>query len=135
MGDLLLSLNVWAVLVAAVLYFLLGALWYSLLFANVWMKLRGLNKEDMEEPDKLIFLWSFLLQLVATCVLALFLQAMEVGSASHGAVAGFGAGAGLVFTLAGSTGLFSNVKIGLHFIDNGYHVVGLTLAGVVLGAW
>lgn len=135
MAELLFSLNVWAILVAAVVYFIIGALWYSVLFANTWMKLRGVTEEDIGEPDKLIFLWTFLLQLVAVGALATFLQAMELDTFWHGAMMGFGTGVGIVYTLTGTTSLFSDTKFALHAIDNGYHVVGLTVAGAILGAW
>jgi len=135
MGDLLIAVNWWAVIVAAVVYFLLGAVWYSVLFAKKWMELRELKEEDIGDPNPIIFLWSFVLQFVATLSLALFILAMGVYTGIEGAIVGFGAGAGIVFTLAGTTGLFSDTKLGLHFIDNGYHVVGLTIAGAILGWW
>ncbi len=135
MMDLLQSLNFWAVVTATVVYFLLGALWYSVLFSKLWIKLRGISQEDIGEPNPLMFVWTFVLQLVAVASLALFLQAMGVNSLAHGALVGFGAGAGLVFTLAGTTGIFSNISLGLHLVDNGYHVLGLTLAGMILGVW
>jgi hypothetical protein len=135
MGDLFIALNWWAVIVAAVVYFLLGAVWYSVLFANKWMELRELKEEDISGPNPIIFVWTFILQFVATLSLALFILAMGVYTGVEGAIVGFGAGAGIVFTLAGTTGLFSGTKPGLHFIDNGYHVVGLTIAGAILGWW
>ncbi len=135
MGDLLIAVNWWAVIVAAVVYFLLGAVWYSVLFAKKWMEQRELKEEDIGDPNPIIFLWSFVLQFVATLSLALFILAMGVYTGIEGAIVGFGAGAGIVFTLAGTTGLFSDTKLGLHFIDNGYHVVGLTIAGAILGWW
>ncbi len=135
MGDLLIAVNWWAVIVAAVVYFLLGAVWYSVLFAKKWMEQRELKEEDIGDPNPIIFLWSFVLQFVATLSLALFILAMGVYTGIEGAIVGFGAGAGIVFTLAGTTGLFSDAKLGLHFIDNGYHVVGLTIAGAILGWW
>ena len=133
MIDLFVLVNWWAVLAGAVVYFLLGAIWYSLLFAKKWMAYRNLNEEDIKEPSPMLFVWSFVLELIAVASLALFIQAMGVTGAVHGAIVGFGAGAGLVFTLTGNTGLFADTKLGLHFIDNGYHVVGLTLAGLVIG--
>lgn len=135
MVELLISLNWWAVLAATVAYFVLGAIWYSFLFANLWMKLRELNEEDIKDPNPVIFLWSFVLQFIATLTLALFIEGLGIDRVLYGAVIGFGAGAGFVFSLAGTTGLFSDLKLGLHLIDNGYHVIGLTLAGVIIGAW
>lgn len=136
MSEIISSLNWLAVIVATVLYFALGALWYSnLLFAKTWMKLRNVTEEDIGEPNPVIFLYSFILQFIAVVSLALFMEAMGIGSAGNGALIGFGAGAGFVFTLAGTTGIFSEVPMKLHLLDNGYHVVGLVLAGLVLGLW
>ena len=40
----MLGINYWAVIVAAVVAFVMGGLWYSpFLFGRVWMKLRGMN--------------------------------------------------------------------------------------------
>ncbi|MEX1011412.1 MAG: DUF1761 domain-containing protein [Balneolaceae bacterium] len=135
MIEIIISLNVWAVLVAAVTYFMLGWIWYGPLFSKKWMALRKLREQDIKDPDPKIFMWSFLLQFTATVTLAVFLQALAIDTALHGSLIGFGAAAGFVFTLAGTTGLFSENKLGLHFIDNGYHVVGLAIAGAILGAW
>lgn len=45
--------NIWAVLVSAVVAFAIGALWYSpLMFADVWKKLIGLSKKDVEAEKK-----------------------------------------------------------------------------------
>lgn len=136
MSELLSSLNWISVIVATLFYFVLGALWYSpVLFGNVWMKLRNLTAEDIGEPNPIIYLYSFILQFIAVISLALFITALGVDSAGNGALIGFGAGAGFVFTLAGASGIFTEVPMKLHFLDNGYHVVGLVLAGLILGWW
>lgn len=136
MEELLTYANWFAVLTATIVYFLLGALWYSpVLFANTWMKLRNISEEEIGDPNPIIFLYSFILQFIAVSSLAVFIAAMGVESAIHGAVVGFGAGAGILFTLAGTTGIFSETPMKLHLVDNGYHVIGLTLAGLILGWW
>ncbi|MDZ7720474.1 MAG: DUF1761 domain-containing protein [Balneolaceae bacterium] len=136
MSDLLTSLNWITVIVATVVYFALGALWYSpVFFGNIWMKLRNLDPETMEQPNPIIYLYSFILQFIGVVSLALFITALGVVGAANGALIGFGAGAGFVFSLAGATGIFTEVPMKLHFLDNGYHVVGLVLAGLILGWW
>jgi hypothetical protein len=136
MAELISTVNWLAVIVATLLYFFLGALWYSpVLFAKKWMELRNISENDIDGPNPVIFLYSFLLQLIAVSSLALFITAMGVESAVHGALVGFGAGAGILFSLAGTTGIFTELKIQLHFLDSGYHVIGLTIAGIILGLW
>jgi hypothetical protein len=136
MAELISTVNWLAVIVATLLYFFLGALWYSpVLFAKKWMELRNISENDIDGPNPVIFIYSFLLQFIAVSSLALFITVMGVESAVHGALVGFGAGAGILFSLAGTTGIFTELKIQLHFLDSGYHVIGLTIAGIILGLW
>ncbi|MCG2589311.1 DUF1761 domain-containing protein [Rhodohalobacter sulfatireducens] len=136
MSDLLFSLNWFSIIVATLVYFILGALWYSpVLFGNTWMKLRNLDPETMEQPNPIIYFYSFILQFIGVASLAMFITALGVDGAGNGALIGFGAGAGFVFSLAGATGIFTDIPMKLHFLDNGYHVVGLVLAGIILGLW
>ena len=47
------NINYIAVFVAAVVYYIGGALWYSpLLFGKTWMGLVGLNEEEIKEERK-----------------------------------------------------------------------------------
>lgn len=64
---------------------------------------------------------------------AVLLAALQVETVLCGAFLGLVIGMGFVFTLAGTTGLFASTPFKLHLIDNGYHVVGLTIAGAILG--
>lgn len=135
MAELLSSLNSVSVLSATIVYFALGALWYSpLLFAKPWIKLKNMP-EDHEGGSPGMYIYTFMLQFIAVITLALFITALSVDSAANGAFIGFGAGAGFLFTLAGTTSIFSETPLKLHFIDNGYHVVGLTIAGLIIGWW
>lgn len=136
MVDLIASLNWLSIIVATVVYFVLGALWYSpVLFGNIWMKLRNLSMEDIDDPNPIIYLYSFILQFIGVFSLAMFMSALGVDSAANGALIGLGAGAGFVFSLAGATGIFTDIPMKLHFLDNGYHVAGLIIAGFILGLW
>tara|TARA_R100001143_G_scaffold52481_2_gene47687 strand:- start:59344 stop:59754 length:411 start_codon:yes stop_codon:yes gene_type:complete len=136
MTELLSSLNWIAVIIATIIYFALGAVWYSpLLFAKTWMKLRNLTEEDIGQPNPIIFLYSFILQFIAVISLALFIHAMGIVTPVNGAIIGFGASMGILYSLSGTTGIFSDVPFKLHMLDNGYHVVGLTLSGLILGWW
>jgi hypothetical protein len=135
MMNLLSSVSALPVLIGTLIYFILGALWYSpLMFAKPWMKIRNIP-DDFEGGPPIIYLFSFILQFVGVFSLALFIEALGVTGAHSGALIGFFASTGFVFTLAGATGLFLDVPLKLHLIDNGYHVVGMTLAGLVIGWW
>lgn len=135
MSELLSSVSALPVLVATVVYFALGAVWYSpLLFAKQWMKIKNIP-EDHEGGSPLLYGISFILQFIGVFSLALFIEGLGIDGALNGALIGFFTSAGFIFSLTGTTGLFSEVPLKLHFIDNGYHVMGLTLAGLVIGWW
>jgi len=135
MIDLLSSVSALPVLIATIIYFALGALWYSpVLFAKPWMKIKNIP-EDHEGGSPLLFAFSFLLQFIGVFSLALFIEALGIGGAVNGGLIGFFSAAGFVFSLSGATGLFSEVPLKLHLIDNGYHVAGLTMAGLIIGLW
>ena len=135
MTELLSSISAIPVLFATIVYFALGALWYSpLLFAKPWMTIRQIP-EDHEGGSPLVFAQSFVLQFVGVASLAIFIVATGAQGAINGALIGFFASTGFVFSLAGATGLFSEIPLKLHLIDNGYHVAGLTLAGLIIGWW
>lgn len=59
-------MNWLAVIVAAVVYFILGALWYSpLLFAGPFLKYRGLSAEELDGGNSADYLLVFIGALVA----------------------------------------------------------------------
>lgn len=46
------SINYWAVLVATVVDFVIGAIWYMPLFGNLWGKMHGFDKLSKKEQDE-----------------------------------------------------------------------------------
>jgi hypothetical protein len=70
-------MNIGLLLLATILQFILGALWYSpLLFGNFWMKVMGAEKYTKEELQKMqkemmpFYLLQLVLTLITTFVLA-----------------------------------------------------------------
>ncbi len=129
------NLNWLAVIAAAVSAFVLGGLWYSpLLFAKRWMKESGVTEESAKNTNMLkLFGLSFLLSLVASFFLAMFIGP-EAG-AGFGALAGFMAGLGWVFTFIGIIYLFERKTLAHFLINSLYSVVALTIMGFILGIW
>jgi hypothetical protein len=133
MEELINQLNVWAILVASITYFVIGFIWYAFLFAKPWMELSGIQPDDGAPAST--YALSFLLQLIGVCSLALVLVGMEIETALHGMMVGGGIGLGIIFSITGTTGLYEETPLGLHAINNGYHVVGFLVAGAILGGW
>jgi hypothetical protein len=128
------SINYFAVLVSALSAFLIGGIWYSLLFAKSWMKENGFTDEDLQKSNMgLIFGGSFIFSLIISFVLVLFLGPER--NAAMGASAGFMAGLFWVATAMGITYLFERKSLKLFLINAGYHVITFTLMGFILGVW
>jgi len=129
------NLNWLAIIVAAVSAFGLGAIWYSpLMFVKRWMKETGITEESAKEANMIkIFGLSFLLSLVASFFLAMFIGADAGGG--FGALAGFMAGLGWVFAFMGITYLFERRSLAHFLINASYSVASLTLMGFIIGIW
>ena len=72
-------LNYWAILGAAVLQFIVGAIWYSLLFGKLWGKMHGFDNLPKETQQKMMkevgpfYIVQFIVTIVTTFILAIFI--------------------------------------------------------------
>ena len=123
--------NVWAVVLAAVSMFLVGGLWYGLVFARPWQRASGVSNEQLSRGAPLVFGGSFVLSLVAATSLAFLIGASGL---VFGTIAGLVTGGTLVSTLLGVVYLFER-RPARHFaINAGYAVVAFTAMGAIIGA-
>ena len=129
------TVNVWAVLVAAVAYFAIGAIWYMVL-SKPWMAAVGMTRADVERgSNPILFAVTFLFEAVAAFALAVLLGNTNLSGVGGGAAVGALVGIGIWFALMSVTFVYENRKPALFLIDGGYHVLALTVAGAILGAW
>ena len=127
------SINLWAVLAAAVSSFVLGGLWYSpMLFLKPWNKAMGRSEEDNGHPAR-VFGLGFVYALVAAVVFAMLLGPSPVLSEAW--KAGLLVGFGFVAMSFGINYQFANRPIIAWLIDGGYHTGQFVLYGVILGLW
>ena len=138
------AVNYLAVLVAAVLMFALGGLWYSpVLFARKWTALQGKTEEQMRAQAAtanmpLMYVSAFVCSLITAIVIAHILSHMASimpTGAVHGAFFGLMAWVGFVAPTAYATALFSGKPKQLWLIDSTYYLVSFMLAGLILAAW
>ena len=129
------DINYFAVAVAAVSSFVIGALWYSpVLFGKAWMRENGLSEEKIRNSNMaVIFGVSFLLSVIISFNLAAFLG-KDAGLA-WGLTAGGLAGIGWVAASLGILYLFERKSLRLFLINAGYQAVTYVVAGGIIGAW
>ncbi|HVN57945.1 MAG TPA: DUF1761 domain-containing protein [Bacteroidales bacterium] len=126
------NLNWLAIVIAAVSAFLLGFIWYSLLFSKKWALENGFNEESNKNVSMLkIFGLSFLLMLLASFILALFIG--KDAGLHHGINIGFHAGLGFGMTFLGVIYLFERRSLALYLINGFYTLLSLTLMGLIIG--
>ncbi len=121
-----------AVIAAGASSLVLGGIWYSpILFATRWMKLAGLNEEQLKSGSMpLIFGGAFLLSLIAAFVFSMFLGPKP--ALMFGLGAGFSAGLCWVAAGLGINYLFERKPLGLFLINGGYFTLQFTLIGLIL---
>ncbi len=133
------QINYWAVLLAAILAQVIGALWYSpLLFGKMWQKLMDFYPKEIEVMKKKAtrgYVLSFIAALVMAYVLAHFVDYAGATTFIGGFQAGFWAWLGFVATVALGGWLWEGKPFQLYLINAGHYLITLLVMGVVLAVW
>lgn len=138
------TINYLAVLVAGIVIFVLGGLWYSpVLFAKRWIALQGRTEEEMRAQAAaanmpVMYLSAFICGFLTALVMAIILAHMATSvdlNAAHGALIGFMCWLGFAATSSYATALFSGKPKQLWLIDSTYNLVSFVLAGLILAVW
>ena len=127
-------INWWAVLVATVLAFVLGGVWYGPLFGKAWMDALGVTEEEIE-PSPRPFIISFFTALLTAIVLAWLIVVTGMTGLAGGALLGLITGIGFIATAMASDSAFCGWSLKLFLIQSGYRVLYSIIMGAVLGAW
>lgn len=132
-------INWLAVVVAAVLSFVIGGLWYSpLLFAKAWVRAHGYTDEQvqrMRANAPKAYAISFLCMLVMAAILAFLLGLTPIIRWQGGAKLGLLCWAGFAATIGLTQQVYSEKKPATFLIDAGYQLVYLVLMGALLAWW
>ncbi|MEE9225975.1 MAG: DUF1761 domain-containing protein [Bacteroidota bacterium] len=133
------DINYWAVLVAAIANFGLGAVWYSpALFAKRWLALMKKSEAELEQMKKgapRAYALSFVGALVMSYVLAHIVDYVQATTVAGGLESGFWLWLGFVGTTNLSGVLFEDRPTGLYLINMGYYLVSLLIMGTILAVW
>jgi len=129
-----------AVIVATIVHFILGGLWYSpLLFGNKFLQLINWSPQRIQQAQneshakELVI--AFVMSLILVYILAHFVQYTKATSVMGGIQTAFWLWLGFVVTTHVPTVIFEGRNFGLFLINVGYQFVGCALAGVILAIW
>ncbi len=137
LGDL----NWLAVIVAAIVYYALGALWYSRsVLGTIWMSSIGWDPDPEEGPQ--MSAANIVLPIVAFLVTAIALGMLAAASGTdtlgEGLVLGLVVGVGVAAALTLVTAAYDPISpkpMTWFWVTGGYHLVGIVVASAIIGAW
>jgi hypothetical protein len=125
-----------AVLAAAVVWFLVGAVWYTpLLFGNLWMELRGLDPAAIGQVPPWTIPVELIRCLVVVYVLAHLVVRLRVSDWRAALRLGFLVWLGFPATLLVGSVIWDNVPWTLAAIHAGDWLVQGLLVPMILAAW
>ncbi len=138
-------INLWAVLVSAIVFFGIGSLWYGPLFGSIWMKAMGWTKESLEaDKSQSNMALSFGLMFVASLIMAYVTAHMvdfmmqiypEMSPVMVGLNSGFWLWLGYILAYLLTAPAFENKPWSYVFVNGGYWLLGILATGAIIGAW
>jgi Protein of unknown function (DUF1761) len=128
--------NYAAVFVSALVYWILGAVWFGVLFSKPWMALEHVTEEQARSMNPVLpYVISFVLNLLIAFVLAQICAWRNANSAGRGAAVGILMWIGFLGPVTYTTYMYEMRPKELFAINEFYSLVGLCLMGAILGAW
>lgn len=127
--------NYWAVVVSAVAYWLLGALWYDVLFAKQWAAYHQFTSAQINNFGYWPYIVTLALNLLIAFVLGQICLWRNANTAGRGAAIGVLLWIGIVGPIAFTTYMYEMRPMALFAINEFYPLAGLCLMGAILGAW
>jgi hypothetical protein len=138
-GEDTMKINYPAVIVAAIIHFMIGGIWYGVIFGNKFIQLIGWSPQKLEQvanqnhtKDYLI---AFATSFVLVYILAHFVQYTKAKNVVGGLQTGFWLWLGFVATTQLSTVVFEERNFGLYLLNVGYQFVACLLTGALLAVW
>lgn len=140
--------NYLAIVVAAIVIFLIGGLWYSpVLFARRWIALHGRTEDQMRADAAssnmpMMYLMAFICALIIAWGIAVLANAFVPARPTttldwtfRGVKLGIFAWFAFVLPTTYATALFSMKPKQLWAIDTGYNLVSFMVAGAIILGW
>jgi len=125
-----------AVVVAAIVYWLLGGLWYGVLFSKRLVDLEPMIWKKASQANPVVpFIVSFLLELLIAYSLALLCIWRNANTVGRGASVGLLIWIGFVGPISFMNYMFEMRQKEVIAIHEFYPLAGLVLMGAILGAW
>jgi hypothetical protein len=129
--------NPLAIIVATILYFMLGGVWFTV-FKQAWLLGVGRTAEELQAANISPAI-TYGSAIITTAILAVFLswliQATGPQTPIRGITVAVATWFGVVFTTWGTEYAFEARSLQIFILNTGYCLTGMIIMGAVLGAW
>jgi len=125
-------LNWLAIVLATVVFFAVGAVWYTALFARAWQREVGLSTEQLTGGRNMMLIMGtcLLLEFIVVLMLGHLFARIQPGDHAKMMMA-TGFGLAIMAPAIGINYLYQRRSLKLFLIDAGHFVVGMTAVGLV----
>ena len=130
-----LRINHGAVWVSVIIAFGLGFLWYDPIFGESWQNMVNLTPADAEEAGAGVWVTNTVSTVIQMYVLAWLFTKLGVDSGMQGAMMALILAFSFNLMAVMTTGMFAQDPYGLAWIEGGFSMVSLGIAGFIMGAW
>ena len=128
--------NYLAVIVAAIAYWLLGAIWYGVVFGEAWMALEHMTPEQARSMNPVLpYVITLLLNVLIAYALALICIWRNADTLGRGASVGVLLWIGFVGPVTFTTYMYEMRSKELYAINQFFPLAGFVLMGAILGGW
>jgi Protein of unknown function (DUF1761) len=128
--------NYAAVVVAAVVYWLLGAVWYGAVFSKPWMALEHMSSEQASSMNPVLpYVITFVINLLIAYSLAQICIWRNADTMGRGASVGVLLWIGFVGPITFTTYMYEMRPKELFAINEFYPLAGMVIMGAIIGAW
>jgi hypothetical protein len=136
MFNVLSDINWLSVLAAFVVYFMLGSLWYLLLFPKSYRVSLGRDVNEPRSPDPLFIVGPAVCALTVTVTSAVLFYSLNITSYSDALQFTLIVGVGYLFTNTVNIAINPNIPRPFLYglITGSYHLVGMVLVNLILVA-
>jgi Protein of unknown function (DUF1761) len=137
MNSVFSNINWLAVLVGGLAYFALGAIWYSFIFRNAWIKATGVKVDDPNAKKGVaqIMIASLVLMIITSVGLGILITKIGPTGWMTGCKVGLIAGICFSATAISISYLYEKRPTALHLINGSYNVIGCAIAGIIIAVW
>jgi len=132
-------MNYWAILVAAIVFWVLGSVWFSVLFKKPWQSGMAKAGQKIQKPSsgemKKKCVISFLLNIIQVWGIAAMVSSFQIMTVQPAISLGLLIGICFAGASMACKSLWANQNLKLTLIDAGYPIVGFIISAIILALW